>query len=194
MADPDDGAERPSPPAPTARRSTALLTAVVLAVVFFATTVLLGVVAVGLKSDKDELADQQTAVRSVSERFVDAFLEYDYRNPDASIETVLSLTAPPFTEQFEEAVPALQESFETAEQVSTGTVRDVFVAEVDPDGSAIAIVVYDRRIDGTGGPREETNLYLRLGLVERDGDWRVNDVINLNLAIAGAGSETPTTG
>ena len=167
--------------------------AAALAVVFFASTVLLAVVAVGLKNDKDELVDERGAVQEAAGNFVDAFLQYDYRDPDTSIEAVVALTAPPFTEQFEEALPALQESFASAQQVSTGTVRDVFVADVGDDGSAIAIVVYDRQLDGASGPRRETNRYLRLGLVEQGGDWRVNEVIDLNLAIAG-GSTPPTTG
>ena len=70
------------------------------------------------------------------------------------------------------------------------TIDEVFVTEVEP-GTATAIVVYDRVLDGVGGPADESNLYVRLGLVERDAGWRVNDVVNLNLAFAEPGPGTP---
>lgn len=163
-------------------RSPALLVAAGLAGVFFVTTVVLAVVAVSLKNDKDAIEDTRTDIAAVAGRFVEELLGYDYRDPQGFRDRVLRLTAPPFTEEFQTAVDELEANFELTESVSVGTVRDVFVADVGDDGTATAIVHYDRTLDGTGGPRRETNLYLRLGLVERDGTWRINDVVNLNLA------------
>lgn len=168
------------------RRSPALVVVAVLAIVFFASTVLLAVVAVDLEDDKEALEDARAEVAAVAGRFVVELLGYDYRDPEGYRDRVLGLTAAPFTEQFETAVEQLEESFSVAESVSTGTVREVFVAEVSDDATATAIVEYDRTLDGAAGPRRETNLYVRLGLIEQDGVWRINDVLNLNLAIAGA--------
>lgn len=175
--------------APAARRPPGRGVAVlgwVLAGVFLVSTVLLAVVAVGLKADKDELVDGRAEVEEVAGRFVHALLAYDHRDMDGFREQVLALTAPPFSEQFETAVDGLEAGIVAGEQVSTPTVEDVFVTEVE-DGAATAIVVYGRVVDGTAGQREESNLYVRLGLVSRGGAWRVNDVVNLNLAFAAAG-------
>ena len=177
--------------APPRRRPVGFVVAAALAVVFFASTVLLGIVAAGLKADKDELVDGRAEVAEVAGRFVDALLSYDHRDPEGFRQGVLSLTAPPFSEQFEQAVIELEEAFAGLDAVSVPTIDEVFVAEVG-DGTATAIVVYDRVLDGVSGQRTESNLYVRLGLVERDAGWRVNDVVNLNLAFADPGGSPPT--
>ena len=191
--------EAPVPLSSPPRRSAALVVVSVLALVFFVSTILLAVVAVGLKDDKDQLTSDREDVAAAAGGFVDTLLAYDYRDPEGYRERVLALTAPPFSDQFESAVAELEADFEVAEQVSTGSIRDVFVADVDGgEGTATAIVVYDRILDGAAGPRNEDNFYVRLGLIERDGEWRINDVVNLNLAFASAtppdGSTTTTTG
>jgi hypothetical protein len=191
--------EAPAPSSTPPRRSTALVVVSVLALVLLVSTVLLAVVAVDLKGDKDELTSDREAVAAAAGGFVDTLLAYDYRDPEGYRERVLARTAPPFSEQFESAVAELEADFEVAQQVSTGSIRDVFVADVDGgEGTATAIVVYDRVLDGAAGPRNEENFYVRLGLLERDGEWRVNDVVNLNLAFAAAnppdGSTTTTAG
>jgi hypothetical protein len=186
VAEAPPSADAPAP-APRRRRSTGFVVAAGLAVVFFASTVLLGVVAAGLKSDKDELVDGRAEVADAAGQFVHALLSYDHRDPEGFREGVLALTAPPFSEQFEEAVTQLEDAFAGLEAVSVPTIDEVFVTEVD-NGTATAIVVYDRVLDGVGGQRTESNLYVRLGLVERDAGWRVNDVVNLNLAFAEPGA------
>jgi len=185
---PVEAAEVPAP-APR-RRSGAVVVLAVLALVFFLSTVLLAVVAASLKQDKDDLADGRREVAAAAGRFVEALLSYDHRDQEGFEEGVLALTAPPFSEQFREAVRDLGDSFAATEAVSVPTIDQVFVAEVDGDG-ATAIVVYDRVLDGVGGPRTESNLYVRLGLVRQGDAWRVNDVVNLNLAFAGAGDGAP---
>jgi hypothetical protein len=180
--------------APAARRrSPGFVVAAVLAVVFFASTVLLAVVAAGLKADKDELVDGRAEVAEVAGRFVDALLSYDYRDPQGFREGVLAMTAPPFSEQFEQAVLDLEEAFAGLDAVSVPTIDEVFVTEVE-DGTATAIVAYGRVLEGVSGQRTESNLYVKLGLIEREDGWRVNDVVNLNLALGDPGATTPDQG
>ena len=177
--------EEASEAPPRARRSTGFVVMAILAVVFFASTVLLAVVAAGLKADKDELVDGRAEVADVAGRFVTALLSYDHRDPTGFRDRVLALTAPPFTAQFEDAVADLETLFEGVDAVSVPTIRDVFVAEVG-EGTATAIVVYDRVLNGVGGERAESNIYVRLDLVEREDGWRINNVVNLNLALTDA--------
>jgi hypothetical protein len=187
---PAETEEAPAPTAGRRRRSTGFVVASILAVVFFASTVLLAVVAAGLKSDKDDLIDGRAEVADVAGRFVTALLTYDHNDPEGFRDRVLAFTAPPFNEQFQDAVDELQRLFEGFDAVSVPTIRDVFVTEV-ADGTATAIVVYDRVLDGVGGRRTESNIYVRLDLVEREDGWRINNVVNLNLAFADA---APTGG
>lgn len=179
-------------------RGTGFVVASILAVVFFSSTVLLAVVAVGLKDEKDDLRNARTDVAETAGRFVEALLGYDYRDPQGYRDRVLALTAAPFTDQFATAVEGLEADFEVARSVSVGTIEDVYVAEVGDDRTATAIVRYSRTLDGEAGPRRESNLYVQLGLIEREPGWRINDVINLNLAFSGTapveGTTTTTTG
>lgn len=185
----------PSSDAPSARprRSPGFVVAAGLAVVFFASTVLLGIVAAGLKADKDELVDGRAEVAEVAGQFVDALLSYDHRDPEGFRQGVLSLTAPPFSEQFEQALIDLEEAFAGLDAVSVPTIDEVFVTEVER-GTATAIVAYGRVLDGIGGRRTESNLYVKVGLIERDDGWRVNDVVNLNLALGGPDAVTDPGG
>lgn len=184
----------PAPVAAPRRRSAVTVAGWILAVVFLASTVLLAVVAAGLKADKDDLVDARAEVAEVAGRFVEALTSYDYRAMDDYRERVLQHTAPPFSEQFEAAVTPLEEVFATTEQVSEGRIDDVFV-HVDTDEPTV-VVRYSRVIDGASGEQTESNIYLRLGLVEQDGGWKVNNVVNLNLALsrsAGVGLSTTST-
>lgn len=193
MVDDLGSSPAPAPAAapPRRTRSAGTVALAVLAAVFFASTVLLAVVAADLKADKDDLADGRRDVAEIAGRFVEALLSYDHEDPEGFRSRVLELTAPPFSEQFREAVDALEEDFELTESVSVPTIDDVFVAEVEAD-AATAIVVYDRVLDGTAGRRTESNLYVRLGMIRQDDGWRVNDVLNLNLALGDAPADTST--
>jgi hypothetical protein len=183
----------PEAPRPPRARSGLSVLAWVLAGVFFVATVLLAIVAADLQSDKDEVADTSQDVAEVATDFVDALLSYDHRDPEGYRERVLALTAAPFRAQFEEAVDGLEEEFQVAQQVSVPTIKDLFLPVEVGEADAEVIVVYDRVVRGAAGDRQERNLYVRLRLVRLDEGWRINDVVNLNFAFAGA-TTTTTTG
>lgn len=185
-----------SPPRPRSTLGAPAILAFVLAAVFAVTTVLLAFIAVGLKSDKDELDDTRREVETASGRFVQALVDYRFDEPASLHDDVVALSADPFTDQFEAGVPQIQALNESLGRVSRATVKDVFVASVE-SGEATAIVVYDAvETFADREPIPYQNVYVRLGLVRLDGDWKVNDVINLNLALqqpsAATGSTTTT--
>lgn len=174
-----------APRSPRERGVSAAVVGFALAGVFAVTTVVLAIVAVGLQSEKDDLASERSAVQDVAARFAQAFGDYDYRDPSTFSEDLLPLSAPPFTDQLEDALPALVDSAVAVERTSSATVDDVFVAEVDDeDGTAVALVVYSAVETSIAGQFPLENVYMRLGMVRVDGSWRVNDVINLNFALA----------
>lgn len=178
------------------RRSAALPVAITLAAVFGVTSVLLAVVAVGLKSDKDDVLGDQRDVEQAAGAFVQAFADYD-QGVESIRDDVLPLAAEPFTAQFTRAAEQIADLNESLGRVSSrATITEVHSSATQGD-QASAIVVYDSvetYADGTTVTGQ--NIYLRLGLVRLDGEWRVNDVINLNFAFAGegAGAGGATTG
>lgn len=168
-------------------RSTAAVVAWVLAGVFALTTVLLAVVAVGLKADQDAEDQDRQDVADLASRFVQAFVDYDADDVATLRDDVLPLSAEPFTGQFEDGVEQIHAVNESLGRSSRATIQEVFVASVEGD-EATVIVVYDsvetfRELD----PVPYQNVYLRLGLVRLGGDWRVNDVLNLNFALSDTG-------
>jgi hypothetical protein len=183
----------PRPPASSQRHPLSLF-AVGLAAVFGVTTVLLAIVAVGLKSDKDESDGRRRDVEAAAGAFVQALVDYRFDDPSSLHDDVVALSASPFTEQFEDGVPQIQALNESLGRVSQASVKDVFVASVEGD-EATAIVVYDAvETFSDREPNPYQNVYVRLGLVRLDGEWKVNDVINLNLALnEGERSSTTTT-
>lgn len=190
----DNQPESPAEPAkaaPPRLRITATVWAIGFAVLFAITTILLAIVAVDLKSDRDQLEDDRADVELASARFVQAFVDFRFDDPATLLDDVVPLTADPFTDQFVTGVPQIQALNESLGRVSQGTVKDVFVASVQ-GGQATAIVVYDALETFTDRePLPYQNTYVRLGLVQLDGEWRVNDVISLNFALQGGGNADP---
>ncbi|TMK88814.1 MAG: hypothetical protein E6G57_04890 [Actinobacteria bacterium] len=132
----------------------------------------------------------------MASRFASAVLTYDYRNLDKTKQGVLALSTGKFHTDYEQNFGGLSALFTTTKGQSTATVKDVFVSGIQND-TATAIVVLDERGQGTSGQRLNVDWYLRLSLVKVKGNWRVDDLINLNFAGQGASpvppQSTPTT-
>jgi Mce-associated membrane protein len=109
---------------------------------------------------------------------------------------VLALSTGKFRKDYESNFSGLSALFTTTKGQSTATVKDVFVSGTDHD-TASAIVVLDERGQGTAGQRLNVDWYLRLSLVKVGGNWRVDDLTNLNFAGQGPtavpGATTPTS-
>jgi hypothetical protein len=168
----------------------------VVAAAFLVTTVVLGAVAASLRADRDELRDERREVEEVAGQFSEALLEFDPGDIEGARDRVLALAAPPFTNEYEEVYRVIIEpAAASVTSITEPTITDIFVSDID-DGTASVIVVYDRQEVSAEETRlTENNVYMRLGLVQVDGEWRVNDVINLTFAGAGgtAGTSTTTT-
>jgi hypothetical protein len=181
VIDPSNAPE--DPPAP--RRSPALILAVTLAVLLALAVAVLAVLLAG--SDEDE---RQVELRRAAGRFGEALVTYDFDDPEAHRDTVLELSTGSFSEEYEDAFDAgLGQLITEVEAVSKGTVKDVYLSELG-EADAQAIVVLDVEITGVAGPRTMRDVYIRLTFVEVAGEWKVDQVIDLNFATGGT---TPTT-
>ncbi|HEY9555455.1 MAG TPA: hypothetical protein VIR58_01905 [Acidimicrobiales bacterium] len=176
-------APAPAPePTPPPRRAGFVL-AVSLAVVLALVSAVLAVILIrgdGDSGDADEL-------RRRAGQFAEALVSYDHRDPEAHRDEVLSFATGSFREEYEDAFDqGLADIITEVEAVSQGFVKDVWVSEVDEE-SASAVVSVDVEHDGSAGPRTIYDLYFRLTLVRVGGEWKVDQVTDLNFG-SGAGS------
>jgi Mce-associated membrane protein len=168
----------------------------VLCILFFLATVAMAIVAASQHRQLQQTRDTRGAVENVATRFASAVLTYDYRSLDRTKQAVLALSTGKFRTDYEQNFTGLSALFTSTKGQSTATVKDVFVSGIQHD-TASAIVVLDERGQGTSGQRLNVDWYLRLSLVKVRGNWRVDDLINLNFAGQGPaavpGQPTPTS-
>jgi hypothetical protein len=197
----EEVAKEPSPATETEAEAkapgrTAFRAAVALAIVFFVGTVAAAIFAAQQHHQLQQSKDTRAGVEQVASRFASAVLTYDYRDLDKTKKSVLALSTGKFQTDYEQNFGGLSALFTTTKGQSTATVKDVFVSGIQ-NNTATAIVVLDERGQGTSGERLNVDWYLRLSLVKVKGNWRVDDLINLNFAGQGAspvpGPSTPTT-
>jgi hypothetical protein len=175
----------PSDARPPAGR-TALVLATTLAVVFAATSVVLGILLAGAEGD-----DALEELRRTAGSFGETLVSYDYRDPEAHRDAVLAFATGSFREEYEDAFDqGLGAVITEVQAVSKGFVKDVYVTSVDEE-RAQAIVVVDIEHDGTSGPSTLFDVYFRLTMVEVGGRWKVDQVTDLNFD---AGGGAPPTG
>lgn len=176
----------------TAERGTGFVLAVSLAVVFAIAAAVLGVVTVAGGDDGGELGSLRRAAGTAAE----AFFTYDYEDPAAHKERMLDLSTGSFRTEYERAFDqGLGDLITRVKATSEGFVKDVYLSEVDEE-RAQAVVVSDVTRNGTGGPRTIYDVYVLLSFVRVDGEWRVDNLTDLNFDEVGAqpGGETTTDG
>ncbi len=176
---------------PRQARGPGFILAVSLAVVFgIAAVVLAALLAgeddggtLGLRTDSG-VSELQRAAGT----FTEALFTYDHQDPDAHRDAVLALSTGSFTEEYEDSFDrGLRQLMTQVQASSEGTVKEIYLSEAD-DGRAEVIVVADAVQDGAGGPRTVYDLYVKLTMVEVDGQWKVDDLVDLNFPVSG-----PTT-
>lgn len=180
----DEPASAPPPRQPT------FVLAVTLAVLFGLAAAALAVLLATGAADDDELDD----LRSRAGQFAEALVTYDFEDPDRHRERVLGFATGSFREEYEDAFDqGLAQIISEVEAVSQGFVKDVYLSQVD-EGQAQAVVVVDIEHDGAGGPRTLYDIYFRLTLVEVEGEWKVDQVTDLNFGTdpAPGGTDAPT--
>ena len=186
--DGDDEHTAADRPGAASSRSAAFVLVTSLAV---ALAVAVAVLAVLLAGD-DEGSDRAEEVRRAAGTFGEALLTYDYKDPEAHRDKVLSLSTGSFRQEYEDAFDAgLGPVISGAEAVATGVAKDVYVSELG-EADAQAIVVLDVEVTGIAGPRTLRDFYIRLTFVEVKGEWKVDDVTDLNFDPGAA--TTSTTG
>lgn len=106
-----------------------------------------------------------------------AFVNIDYRDPQASFDAVAAGATGEFLEQYEGSTESLVELLTTNESVMTGDVRAAAVTGIDAD-SATVIVATNGSVSNVSSDEEQTarDFRLRLDLLLVDDVWRTNNL------------------
>lgn len=184
---PTQASEQPPDDAP-GRRGAALVAAVTLAVVFAVAAAALAVL-LAQRSNDSGTED----LRAAAGRFGEALVTYDYHDPSAHRDAVLGFATGSFREEYETAFDqGLSKLITEVKAVSTGYIKDVYLSAVDQE-RAQAIVVVDIEHQGTSGPSTLHDVYFRLTMVQVGGEWKVDQVTDLNFDTGGGSSGTGAT-
>lgn len=169
-----DASDDPRPPRP--RRTTVPVGAFVVAVLV---AVAMGALAL-LGSTGGDVAGNgdDTEIRLAAGRFAEQFLTFEHDGLDAWQEAILPLATSGFAEEVDDVRAGLEEIISQSELDATTTVSQVFVSDVER-GSVDVVVIYDRRLSGPDAERTEQDRYLQLNLVRVDGNWLVDEVIDI---------------
>lgn len=176
----------PRPVTPTRyRTNVALYVATVLAV---CGVVLLGVLVTRAEPWTDDAAaagatvpDEETRLyQDVLQAATDqatAFVNIDYQELDASIETVRKGATGTFRDQYDASVDGLRELMTRNKSVMTGEVLSAGVVAADED-SATVLVATRGHVENTQtkGEKQERNLRLQLELSKVKGTWLTSDL------------------
>lgn len=125
--------------------------------------------------------DTDQEVRLAAGRFAERFLTFEHDRLDEWKQDVLDLTTSGFAEEVEEVESGLRTLIAESELDAVTQVTDIFVGDVDR-GAVEVVVVYDRELRGGGPGRTESDRYLQLGMVRIDGEWLVDNVIDIDIA------------
>lgn len=131
--------------------------------------------------------DNRAAARAEQERYGEvleaarqtatAFVNIDYRDPQASFDAVAAGATGEFLEQYEGSTESLVELLTTNESVMSGAVRAAAVTGIDAD-SATVIVATNGSVSNVSSDEEQTarDFRLRLDLLLVDDVWRTNNL------------------
>jgi hypothetical protein len=185
-----DAAESPPPSRPRTVPVGAFVAAVLVAGA-------LGILAVVALADGGAGSDGEAEdARFAAGRFAERFLSFDHDALDDWKAGVLSLSTGGFAGEVEDVEAGLRELIGESELDAETQVTEIFVGDVD-SGTASVVLIYDRDVSSGDGVRSETDRYMQLEMNSVDGEWLVDNVVDI--ATAGGlddpspDASTPTT-
>lgn len=139
---------------------------------------ILAVVALAGGGGGDDGADD---ARFAAGRFAERFLTFEHDALDDWKADVLSLSTGGFAGEVEDVEEGLRRLIGESELDAQTQVTEIFVGDVD-SGTASVVVIYDRDVSGESGVRSETDRYMQLELNLVDGEWLVDNVLDIATA------------
>jgi hypothetical protein len=108
------------------------------------------------RSEAEKANDRDLSVQVAATRAMKAFLEVDYRDMDARIKKVLSLSTGAFKNQYQTISTELKTGAETAKTVTTSAILRVALGDVDDD-TAVVFVAADTNVTNTAVEQEKAS-------------------------------------
>lgn len=170
--------ERPVSPAPAGSRLTVGLYVLAL---LLACGCIVGAVA-SVKTHENRAAgkvvqERYGSVLAAASKEAAAFVNIDYRDPQASFDAVAEGATGKFLEQYQASSKSLVELLSVNKSVMTGEVRAAAVTGLDQD-SATVIVATNGSVSNVSSDKEKTarDFRMRLDLVYVKGVWLTNNL------------------
>ena len=138
----------------------------------------LGILSVFALSTEGGSGDELEDARFAAGRFAERFLSFDDQALDQWKDDVLALATGGFAEEVDEVEEGLRRLIAEAELDARAEVTDIFVGDLER-GSIEAVVIYDRELRGSSGSRDESDRYMQLSMLLVDGEWLVDNVIDI---------------
>jgi Mce-associated membrane protein len=122
----------------------------------------------------DKLA-VENQVRMRATEFVQAFFTYDYQHLDQWQKRMTELSTNEYGKKVLVSFTGFEKSILELKTVSSSTLRDNYVSEVD-GSNAKAFLVIDSQAKSTPGTLIRTGAKMMLSLVKEKGAWKVSEV------------------
>jgi len=128
---------------------------------------------------QDEKAEQERYgdVIAAASKEAEAFVNIDYRDPEATFKAVSAGATGEFREQYDSVSEELLKLLTDAKSVMTGEVARAAVSNIDKD-SARVLVLTQGTVTTQGKEQQESarSFRLALDLVKSDGKWLTNNL------------------
>jgi hypothetical protein len=135
--------------------------------------------------------DDVAAIRRVAGDFGASALTYDYRDLVPFRRRMQAHATGTFKKQLGDGLAGLETLIASAKSVSEGTVKEIYVADVDGTTSSAVVVVEARARNGDAAARTLPAAYIELQLVKTGGHWLIDGVSSLDLGQGSAASPLP---
>lgn len=181
-------------PTSSARR-TVPVAAFAIAVIVAAALGVLAVIALSVGGGGDGADEQVDDVRFAAGRFAERLLSWEHDDFDDWLPSVLTLSTGSFAGEVREIESGLRTLAGEGRLDLEARVTDVYVGDVER-GTASAVVTYNLEITDDEGTRIDRGRYVRIDLVEIEGQWLADDVIDIltdtpPVSVPGADSGAP---
>ena len=184
-------ADTTRPERPGASRATFRLVAIAAAVFAVLCVVLAVLYVAGGPSKNGESADR-TTISTTAARVAEAITAVDGTGGGPSAATVQQLGTAPVVSQYNEIADAIRKVMASLKLTSIrGTVKEVYVGDID-NGEAQVIIRLDLVYVGDN-TRVIPDQYLEMSLAKLDGQWKVDNVQVLNVALSSTPTSTPSS-
>jgi hypothetical protein len=195
-ADQEDTAheDRPKPDSSVSGRAVIVLG---IAVVVLVVALLVMVPAyIRLRNNQGSDSSDRNTVATTASRAAEAMTSLDASGPNtAQADVIRQLGTDPFIQQYVSGIESIRKLFGPLKVSSErGTVTKVYVSDIDKDQAEVIVVVDLVLVAET--PRVVPNQYLRVHLAKLSGQWKVDNVEDLNVSLAATasgGASTTTT-